>query len=119
MYKQKLSYTTVAVLFALLLGSVGTFAHPGMEHVMGTVSSVTDNSITVDTVKHTKVAVLIDSSTKFTNGAAQASLKDLKVGDRVVIHAKRNADQKLVGAEVKWGTSSMPMGKMGGMEGKH
>ncbi len=119
MYSKKLICPIIAVPFALLLGSVSTFAHAGMEHVMGTVASVTDNSITVDTVKHTKVTVLIDPSTKFTNGDAQASLKDLKVGDRIVIHAKRNADKKLVGAEVKWGAGSMPMEKMEGMDHQH
>ncbi len=118
MYNKKSVYPMIAVLFALLV-SVSTFAHNGMEHVMGTVAAVTDNSITVETVKHTKVTVLIDRATKFTNGDAQASLKDLKVGDRIVIHAKRNVDKELVGAEVKWGAGSMPMEKMEGMDHKH
>jgi hypothetical protein len=119
MYNKKSVYPVIAALFALLLGSVSSFAHNGMEHVMGTVAVVTDNSITVETVKHTKVTVLIDPSTKFINSNAQASLKDLKVGDRVIIHAKENADKKLVGAEVKWGAGSMPMEKMEGMDHKH
>ncbi len=108
-------YPALAAFFALLLGSVSALAHPGMEHVMGTVAAVTENSITVETVKHTKVTVLLDPSTKFTNSNASASLKDLKVGDRVVIHAKPNADKQLVGAEVKWGTSSMPADHKEGM----
>ncbi|MGI8960444.1 MAG: DUF5666 domain-containing protein [Bryobacteraceae bacterium] len=95
----------IAVL-ALLLGSAIALPHNGMEHVMGTVAAVTDNSITVETVKHTTVTVLIDPSTKFNNNDAQASLKDLKVGDRVVIHAKPNAEKKLVGVTVKWGVNS-------------
>ncbi len=119
MYNKKSVYPVIAVVSALLLVSVSTFAHNGMEHVMGTVAAVTDNSITVETVKRTKVTVLIDRATKFTNGAVQASLKDLKVGDRIVIHAKRNLDQKLVGAEVKWGAGSMPMEKMESMDHKH
>jgi hypothetical protein len=44
------------------------------------------------------------SAAKFINNNSRASLKDLKVGDRVVVHAKRNTDKKLVGAEVKSGT---------------
>lgn len=119
MYNKKSVHPVIAALFALLLGSVSTFAHNGMEHVMGTVASATGNSITVETVKHTKVTVLIDPSTKFTNGDAQASFKDLKVDDRIVIHAKRNADKKLIAAEVKWGAGSMPMEKMDGMDHKH
>ncbi len=119
MYSKKSICPIIGVLFALLLGSISTFAHAGMEHVMGTVTSVTDNSITVNTVKHTKVTVLIDPSTKFTDGDAQASVKDLKVGDRIVIHAKRNADKKLIGAEVKWSAGSMPTEKIEGMDHKH
>jgi Cu/Ag efflux protein CusF len=119
MYNKKTSYPVFAALFALLLGSVIAFAHNGMEHVMGTVAATTENSITVDTVKHTKVTILINPSTKFINSNAKASLKDLKVGDRVVIHAKENSDKKLVGAEVKWGAGSMQMDKMEGMDHKH
>ena len=120
MYNKQPLYPALAVLFALLLAPLSTFAHPGMQHIMGTVTSMTDSSITVETVKHTKVTVLVDQSTKFTNGTAEASLKDLKVGERLVIHAKENADDKLVGAEVKWGaSSSAPMDKMPGMDHKH
>lgn len=118
MNSKKSIYPAIA-LFALLLGSLSTFAHNGMEHVMGTVAAVTDNSITVDTVKHTKVTVLLDPSTKFIHSSAQASLQDLKVGDRVVVEAKPNRDKKLVAAEVKWGPGSMKMDKMEGMDHKH
>ncbi|HEX4809287.1 MAG TPA: DUF5666 domain-containing protein [Bryobacteraceae bacterium] len=110
---------TAAVLLLSLLGPICAFAHNGMEHVMGTVSAVTSGSITVDTVKHTKVTVLIDQSTKFANGSVTASLKDLKLGDRVVIHAKENADKKLVAAEVKWGAGPSQSGKMGDMDHEH
>jgi hypothetical protein len=91
---------------AFMLGTALVFAHGGMEHVMGTVAAVTDNSITVDTVQHKQVAVLVDSSTKFAHNDAQASLKDLKIGERVVIHAKPNAEKKLVGVTVKWGANN-------------
>ena len=94
-----------AVLTAFV-GSLLVFAHGGMEHVMGTVAAFTDHSITVETVQHKQVTVLLDPSTKFTHGDAQVSLKDLKVGDRVVIHAKPNAEKKLVGVTVKWGAGS-------------
>src|SRR6267154_6172983 len=93
----KRSIHSVFAVFALMLGSVIAFAHNGIEHVMGTVTAVTDTSTTVDTVKHTPVTVLIDASTTFSNNDALASLKDLKVGQRVVINAKENADKKLVG----------------------
>ena len=97
---------SVLAILALMLGSTIAFAHNGVEHVMGTVTAVTDTSITVDTVKHTSITVLIDPATTFSNTDTQASRKDLKVGQRVVISAKPNADKKLVGVSVKWGATS-------------
>ena len=102
-------HSTLAI-FALTLGSAIAFAHNGIEHVMGTVTAVTDTAITVDTVKHTSIAVLIDPATTFSNNDAQASRKDLKVGQRVVINAKPNADKKLVCVTVKWGAKSTAHG---------
>jgi Cu/Ag efflux protein CusF len=119
MHGRKLLASSVTAALLLFAVTLVAFAHKGMEHVMGTVAAVTDNSITVDTVKHTKVTVLIDRSTKFINNNAQASLRDLKVGDRVVIHAKQSPEKKLVGAEVKWGVGSMQMDNMEGMDHKH
>lgn len=100
------SMHSVLAILALMLGSAIAFAHNGVEHVMGTVTAVTDTSITVDTVKHTSVTVLIDSTTTFSNNDAQASRHDLKVGQRVVINAKPNAEKQLVGVSVKWGATS-------------
>jgi len=106
----KRSIHSVIAVVALMLGPAIAFAHNGIEHVMGTVTAVTDTSITVDTVKHTSVTVLLDPSTTFTNNDSPASLKDLKVGQRVVINAKENADKKLVGVRVKWGANSTAHG---------
>ena len=102
----KRSIHSVLAILVLTLGSAIAFAHNGVEHVMGTVTALTDTSLTVDTVKHTSVTVLIDSATTFSNNDAQASRNDLKVGQRVVINAKPNAEKQLVGVSVKWGASS-------------
>lgn len=110
---------TSAVLLVSLLAPAYVFAHNGMEHVMGTVAAVTTTSITVDTIKHTRVTVQMDSSTKFVNGNANASLNDLKPGARVVIHARENAAKKLVAAEVRWGSVSAQTGKMEEMNHEH
>jgi len=98
-------YTLLAVV-ALLAGSTSAFAHNGVEHVMGTITAVTDASVTVETPKHTSVIVLFDPSTTFTNNDAQASRKDLKVGNRVVVNAKENANKKLVAVSVKIGAKA-------------
>jgi hypothetical protein len=78
---------------------------------MGTITAITDISITVDTVKHTSVTVLIDSATTFSNNDAQASRKDLKIGQRVVVNAKLNSDKRLLGVSVKWGANSTAHGE--------
>jgi hypothetical protein len=97
---------TLTAVFALMLGAAIAYAHNGVEHVMGTVTAVTESSITVDTVKHTPVTVLLDASTKFTKNDAKITRQDLKVGDRVVIDAKENSDKKLVGLTVKLGSAA-------------
>lgn len=93
-------------LLALLLGCAAAVAHNGVEHVMGTVTAVTDKSITVDTLKHEAVTVLLDPATTFSNSGKDATLKDVKVGTRVVINAKENAEKKLVSVSVKWGAGA-------------
>lgn len=97
------SIQPVIAVVALMLGPAMAFAHQGVEHVMGTVVAVTGTSITVDTLKHASVTVLIGPATKFTKSDAHASLKDLKVGDRVAINAKPNSDKKLVAVTVRLG----------------
>ena len=105
MNHRTIAYTLFAVA-VLLVGSATAFAHNGVEHVMGTVTAVTDTSVTVETLKHTSVTILLDSSTTFTNNDAKASRKDLKVGDRVVVNAKENANKKLVADSVKIGSAA-------------
>jgi len=98
-------HSAIAIL-ALIIGAAAAYAHNGVEHVMGTITAITDSSITVDTVKHTAVTVLIDPTTKFTKNDTQSSRNDVKVGDRVVIDAKENSDKKLVGVTVKLGSTA-------------
>ena len=55
----------------------------------------------METVKHETVTVAVTSSTAYSHQDLKASLKDLKVGERVVINAKPTADKKLQGVSVK------------------
>ncbi len=100
-------------LFALVL-TLGlmagvAYAHNGMEHVMGTVASITDTSITVTTTDG-KTQTVTTADTKYAKMDAAIALKDIKVEDHVVIHATKK-DNKLVAATVKVG-----MGNMSGMK---
>ena len=100
------SICTFLAMATLILGSAIAFAHGGVEHVLGTITAITDNSITVDATQNKSVTVMSDAATKYTNKKAKASLKDLKVGDRVAIDAKKGAGEKLQAVTVKWGTDS-------------
>lgn len=92
--KRTLLLLVSAVLFAGL-----TFAHGEEQHVMGTVTKITDTTITVEVApkqgqaQKTSVSVNVISSTKFEKTGAAATIKDVKVGDRVVIHAGKKAGQ--------------------------
>jgi len=101
--------------FALMLAlSAVAFAHGNEKHVMGTVTSISDNSITVETTSKKTVTVTVSPATKFQKSGSPAALKDLKVGDKVVIHAT-GPEEKLVATEVRFGT--MTKDNMSGMKG--
>jgi uncharacterized protein DUF5666 len=95
---------TLSVLMLSLLLATSALAHGGMEHVMGTVSAVSDHSITVKTTAGDSKEVGVNESTKFMRGQAAAGLSDVHVGDRVVIHATEHED-KLEAAEVQLGAA--------------
>ena len=76
----------------LLCTSVLLHAHGGMIHVMGTVARTTDNSVTVETTDKKTIEVQLTDSTTYMNGSNPGSRKELKVGDRVVIHAVKVKD---------------------------
>jgi uncharacterized protein DUF5666 len=100
----------LATLFTLVLMVSSAYAHNGMEHVMGTVASIADNSITVTTTDGKTQTVTTTADTKFSKMNVAIALKDIKVGDHVVIHATKKND-KLIAATVQVG-----MGKMAGMK---
>ena len=103
----------------VLLLALGTcvsaaYAHNGMHHVMGTVSAITDTQITVKGTDGKTQMVTVAATTKYIKGTTALALKDVKVGDHVVIHASEK-DEKLTAIEVKVGTMAMK-GGMSGMK---
>jgi Domain of unknown function (DUF5666) len=102
--KEHLLVLTLALTYALLLGTLA-FAHGGMDHVVGTITAVTDHSLSVKTRDGAIKTVEFDGETKFVKGDAAATIKDVQVGSRVVIHA-HNHDNTLHAAEVQIGTDT-------------
>ena len=73
-------------LIALFSLSGLVLAHGGAEHVRGTVTQITDKAITVHTAGKPANTIALLADTTFTKSGAAATMKDLKVGDRVVVH---------------------------------
>lgn len=100
----------ITLCLSLVLFAAAALAHGGEEHLMGTVTKVSDQSITIETKDKKTVEVGTAASTKCMKGEATAELKDIKVGDRVVIHAKK-VGGKLVASEVHIGAPGAPARK--------
>lgn len=93
------------LLVVSLLMSTLAFAHGNMEHVLGTVVEITDHSLSVKSTDGSVKTVAFDSETHFLKGASAASVRDVLVGSRVVIHAHKHGDT-LHAAEVKIGVAT-------------
>jgi hypothetical protein len=83
----------LATVLGLSLLSVLAIAHGGLEHVIGTVASISDTSITVKTSDGKTVEVALDAKTTFAKSEQPIQKTDIKVGDRVVIHAAKSGDK--------------------------
>jgi Domain of unknown function (DUF5666) len=98
------SMFSIAAILTLALAS---FAHGTDKHVMGTVTKISDTEITVQTQDNQTQVIKITPDTSFVKGGASSSLKELKVGDRVVIHAKP-VGTDLIAHEVRFGKTAPP-----------
>jgi hypothetical protein len=92
------------LLLALALTPLVAFAHGGLEHVRGTVTKISDQSVTVTTTAGKTVEVLLDAQTTYARADKTIQKSDLKVGDRVVIHAAEKGTT-LTAHTVEVGTS--------------
>ena len=101
--KKQLSVVLLCFVFI-----AAAFAHGGMQHVIGTVTQVSADSITVKTLKSGLVTVALAADTQFMKDKTAVKITDMKVGDRVVIHAKKDEKEatKLVAHMVMIGETS-------------
>ena len=94
--------SAMLMIVAFSLVTLGTLAHGTDKHVLGTVTKISDSEITVQAQDDSLQVVKIAPDTSFVKSGASASIKDLKVGDRVVIHAKP-VGSDLIAHEVRFG----------------
>jgi len=99
--KLKIQIALLAVLALGLLPAIAS-AHGGEEHVLGTVTKVSDTSVTVKTTAGKIVEVGFDAKTTYARAKMPGQKADVKVGDRIVIHAVE-VNQKLIAHTVELG----------------
>jgi hypothetical protein len=100
----KLQIALLAVLTLALLPAIVS-AHGGEEHVIGTVTKISDTSVTVKTTAGKIVEVGFDAKTTYARAKMPSQKTDVKVGDRIVIHAVE-VNEKLVAHTVDLGGST-------------
>jgi hypothetical protein len=101
--RPRIQVAILAVVSVALLTTIAT-AHGGEEHVVGTVTKVTDTAVTVKTTAGKTVEVGFDAKTTYQRAKQPIQKSDIKVGDRIVIHATE-VKEKLVAHTVEIGTA--------------
>lgn len=82
----------MAFALSIALGEVA-YTHGDEPHIRGTVVSTTGTTIVVKTTAGNNRTFVITADTKVVRGEARVTLKDIKVGERVVIHAMKHLDR--------------------------
>ena len=101
--KLRIHVAILAVVSFALLTTIAA-AHGGDEHVTGTVTNVSDAAVTVKTTAGKTVEVGFDAKTTYQRAKQPIQKSDIKVGDRIVIHATE-VKEKLVAHTVEIGTA--------------
>ncbi len=102
--KLKIHVAIFAIVSLALLPTIAT-AHGGEEHVTGTVTTISDTSVTVKTTAGKTVEVGFDAKTTYAHAKQPIQKTDIKVGDRIVIHAME-MNEKLVAHTVEIGAAT-------------
>jgi hypothetical protein len=100
--RRKLSIATSKVVLIAAI-TAALMAHNGFEHIMGTVSKVSADVLTVKTAKG-DVNVTLNQQTKLTRNNRPAQRDDLKPGTRVVVEVPEGKDK--VAQSVKIGAAT-------------
>lgn len=107
----KLNHRLLTLVIALALVAGGALAHGDKKHVIGTVEKMSADAVTVKTADGKSVEVKLVSTTAYVVVADKvgrpAKLADLRVGDRVVVHATPKGET-LEAAEVRFSSSGPP-----------
>ena len=92
----------LSVIALVLAISAGALAHNGNDHVRGTVTQVSAQSVTVQLADKTTKTLTISAKTEFESAGKPGHLADIKLGDRVVIDVPEHGSSALL---IKVGTA--------------
>ena len=96
-----------AVLTASFLSVTPAFSHGELTHVLGTVSRVDADHLTVNTKTGETVQITVTDQTNYRN--QNAGSKDaLKIGDRVVIEVQEKSGN-LIADEIRFASPTKPL----------
>src|SRR6266481_717581 len=102
--KLKIQVALLAIMSLAFLPTLAT-AHGGEEHVTGTVIKASDKSVTIKTTAGKTVEVGFDAKTTYARAKQPIQKTDIKVGDRIVVHAAE-VNEKLVAHTVELGPAT-------------
>ena len=86
----------LSIIALVLAVSAGALAHNGNDHVRGTVTQVSAQSVTVQLADKTSKTLSISAKTAFEASGKPGHLADVKVGDRVVIDVPEHGSSALL-----------------------
>ena len=97
----------LAGLLFILISAALLAAHGDATHIMGTVTAIQGDHVTVKLQDGKTQMVMFDKATKYLTAAEKSATRsDVKVGTRVVIDAKMDAKMKMfLASEVRIGVS--------------
>src|SRR5262245_58513760 len=99
----------IATSLSVLLSAAVLFAHGDATHIMGTVTAIQGDHVTVKLQDGKTQMVMFDKATKYLNSEKAAKRDDVKVGTRVVIDAKMDEKMKMfLASEVRIGVTETP-----------
>ena len=99
---RRIAFTLIALSFSGL-----ALAHNGFEHVRGVVTQITDKAITIQVEGKQPTTVTLLADTTFVKSGAAATMKDLKVGDKVVVDVTMKG-KEMTAKIVKFGAAPTP-----------
>lgn len=82
-------------------------AHAHGDPIVGTVTAVTSDTVTIEDTEKQSVVIMLEDTTKYLKNDKPAKKTDLKVGVRVVIDAEMDTKMNMYSAEeVKIGAAA-------------